>query len=83
MLLFGLYRMVFPNWDNIKKLHGFPKAGKKLNDHITSRFIEFDKVHHPNVFHGGCWLNHGFSIDDEIGPWEVVPCDFTLKEVGE
>ena len=73
--------MVFPNWDEIKTLHGFPKVGRELNTHITKRFIEFDKTHHPGVMNGGVWLNHGFSTGEELDPWEVVPCDFTPAEV--
>jgi hypothetical protein len=74
-VLVKLYRLVYPDWDNIKKLHGWPKCGKALADYIAKAFMAFDRKHHPKVMPGGLWMNNGFSTldNDYLGPWEVDP----------
>lgn len=69
--LIGVYKLVLPDWDNIKEVDGFPEVGKELWKHICNLFIDFDRQHHPNVFHGGIWLNNGFSSNDRLEPWEI------------
>jgi hypothetical protein len=73
--LIGLYRMIYPDWDNIKKLHSFPKCGKPLNEYIFKKFQEFDRKNHPGVMRGGLWFNNGWSVygNDYLGDWEVDP----------
>jgi hypothetical protein len=78
-VLFGLYRMVYPNWDDIAKVEGFPKISDTTNTKLFQKFIEFDRVHHPEVFAGGCWMNNGFSGEKDIAEWHVEPCEVTLK----
>lgn len=56
-----LYKLAYPEWDMVKELNGFPKISKELNDYIFQRSIQFDKVFHPGVMAGGCWMNKGFS----------------------
>lgn len=79
----GLYRMVFPEWDFIEQMDGFPKVNHKTGLTLMQWFMEFDRKHHPNVMNGGCWLNHGFSSDEKssnrIRDWRVERCDFTWK----
>ena len=73
----ALYRNVFgSDYSNIRKLHGFPYASRAFNDYMFKKFIEFDKIHHPDIFAGGTWLNHGFSTAEIENisldsPWEV------------
>ena len=62
--LVGVYKLVFPDWENIKQIEGFPEVGREMWKYICQLFIEFDRQHHPNVFHGGIWLNNGFSSND-------------------
>lgn len=69
--LVGLYRMVLPNWDQIERIHGYPQAGEALWKHICRAFMDFDRVHHPNVMASGIWLNSGFSVNKELGPFEI------------
>jgi hypothetical protein len=35
--------------------------------------MDIDKVHHPNVVAGGCWMNSGFSTmhGAQLRDWEV------------
>jgi hypothetical protein len=64
-----LYRLLFPDYDRIKKINGHPKVGKDLSKLIWDLFISFDKEHHPNAMAGGAWLNWGFSTDYTLDPW--------------
>lgn len=71
----NIYKLVYPDWDNIKFIDGWPTAGKELHEYIFKKAISFDKEHHPNVINGGAWLNSGFSsLEAErlgLGPWEL------------
>lgn len=66
-----LYKMLFPDWEDIKRIEGFPAVGKALDEYIFNLFVAFDQDHHPNVFNGGAWLNQGFSTNENLGPWEI------------
>ena len=66
-----LYKMLFPDWDKIQRIEGFPVVGKALNEYIFNLFIEFDREHHPECVNGGAWINQGFSSNDRLGPWEI------------
>lgn len=65
-VLIDLYRMVFPDWDSIKQLEGYPTIGKDLWQYICQLFINFDKQYHKAVMAGGCWMNTGFSSNETI-----------------
>ncbi len=67
----ALYRLAFPDYDEIMKLDGFPEAGEKLSKLIWNKFFDFDEKHHPNVMKGGRWMNNGFSTNKKLGDWEV------------
>ena len=69
--LVDIYKMVFPDWDNIEKINGFPEAGDELWKFIFKQFSEFDRKHHPKVFEGGIWFNTGFSSNGNLRPWEL------------
>ncbi len=70
-IIIALYRMVFPDWDNISKIHGYPVVGIELWKFIARQFQNFDRKHHPNLMPGGCWMNQGFSSDPELDQWEI------------
>ncbi len=74
--LIELYKEVFPQWKKIKKLVGYPLCNKKTAEYIFEKAIAFDKKHHPEVLHGGLWLNYGFSIDQNMKDWKVKQCAF-------
>ena len=69
----NLYRFVFPDWDNIKSIAGYPLVSNDTSTYIFERFIAFDKIHHPDVLAGGCWMNKGFSTDSsgKLDDWKV------------
>lgn len=69
--LVRIYQLLFPDWDSIKQIEGFPEVGREMWKYICQLFIDFDKKHHPNVFHGGIWLNNGFGSNERLGGWEI------------
>ena len=66
-----LYKMLFPDWDKIHRIEGFPTVGKALDAYIFNLFVAFDQEHHPSVFNGGAWINQGFSTNESLEPWEI------------
>ena len=66
-----LYKMLFPDWEKIQRIEGFPSVGKALDEYIFNLFVAFDQEHHPNVFNGGAWINQGFSTNENLDPWEI------------
>ena len=70
-VLIDLYKLVFPEWDCITKIEGYPEAGCDLWRFICRLFQEFDRKHHPGCIPGGAWMNTGFSVNHEIGAWEI------------
>ncbi len=66
-----LYKMLFSDWEKIQRIEGFPAVGKALNEYLFNLFVEFDRVHHPECFNGGSWINHGFASSDHLDPWEI------------
>ena len=66
-----IYKLVLPEWDQIRKVNGFPEVGNDLWQFVCRKFIHFDRMHHPAVFAGGIWLNNGFQSNPELDPWEL------------
>ena len=66
-----IYKIFFSDWDKIKMIKGFPKAGHGLSAHIWKRFMEFDKKNHPSVMAGGLRMNSGFGENKELKDWQV------------
>lgn len=66
-----LYQMVFPDWEKIHRIEGFPQVGQALWDYICNLFIEFDREHHPECLKGGAWINQGFSSNHRLDSWEI------------
>lgn len=70
-VLIDLYKLVFPDWNKIKKIHGYPEAGDALWKFICRCFQDFDNKNHPNCMPGGAWMNTGFSVNHTIDPWGI------------
>jgi hypothetical protein len=73
-VMIKLYKLAIPEWDNIKKLTGWPKISNDTWTYICKLFIEFDRKNHPDVMAGGCWMNSGFSIE-KIPDWIIQPIE--------
>ena len=70
-VLTDIYKLVFPDWDQIKMIEGYPEAGRELCIFISKQFIKFDQNHHPDCMPGGAWMNTGFSVKSNLGPGEI------------
>jgi len=72
-VLIALYLLVFPYFHTIDQFDGWPSINDKTRKAIARMFMDFDKVHHPEVFAGGLWLNCGFSRTHgaKLRDWEV------------
>ncbi|MBF0430530.1 MAG: hypothetical protein HQK83_04585 [Fibrobacteria bacterium] len=71
-LLAAIYQLLYPEWEQIIKLDGWPVISHEANLWITEQFIQFDKKHHPKLMPGGLWMNVGFSSSGgNATGWEV------------
>jgi len=61
-IVVAIYKMVFPNWDDIKTIEGWPTISPNTSRKLFSMFMTFDIKHHPDVIPGGAWMNKGFSV---------------------
>ena len=68
-VLRALYTLIFPNWNEIIKLEGYPAINEQTWNEICELFIAFDHLHHPDVIAGGHWMNRGFTIDNNSPGW--------------
>ena len=75
----SLYRLAFPEWDNIKHVDGYPRVSETTNKYIFGKAISFDKEKHPNVMNGGLWLNIGFGSNEEVKDWEITLEDCVVE----
>lgn len=79
---FRIWRMVFPDWDRIDHIDGWPSINEKAWKYISGCFVRFDKAYHPDVVAGGLWMNNGFSSNDDLEDWYVdkSTCTVHYKE---
>jgi hypothetical protein len=80
--LVSLFKLVFPEFDEIAGLDGFPKINKETNEYLFKLWIAFDQKYHPDVINGGCWMNYGWSSaagNEHLAFLEVERCAVTLK----
>lgn len=84
-VLIGLYRLVYPDWDSIASVDGFPKINDATWKYICLKFQTLDAKFHPDVLPGGAWLNNGFSGDHGYNPdlpdFTVIPAPVTYMEM--
>ena len=83
-VLIGLLKLAIPNWDQVEYiLEGKPQIGEEAWRTIYDLFCDFNE-NHPgeSMFPGGLWLGMGFSVDKNLGPWEVAisAVKFILKK---
>ncbi len=79
----GLHKMIFPDWDEVEKMEGWPTVNPETWKYIAWRFREFDIKHFRDVVPGGAWVNRGFSSDTSVpaGYVDISTCKlkYTLK----
>ncbi len=85
--LVTLYRAVFPEWDQIKEIKGWPACSQKTATYLCGKFMELDRRHHPNALAGGLWMNNGFSSVEGrrkgLPDWVVERCEVVLQSKPE
>jgi hypothetical protein len=82
-VLIGLLKMTISNWDKVEYiLEGKPHIGEEGWRTIYYLFCNFNE-NHPgeNILPGSLWLSMGFSLDKNLGAWEVEISDmkFMMK----
>lgn len=77
-VLVQLYKTIYPDWDNIELIHGYPTVSTTTWEYICELFIDFDKEHHPGVMAGGIWLNTGWDTSHNMDDWIV---DFSTAKI--
>lgn len=70
-VLVDIYRLVLPDWEQIKEVEGYPEAGDELWKFICRLFQDFDRKNHPDVMPGGIWMNTGFSVNRGLCVWKI------------
>ncbi len=83
-VLMDLYKLVFPDWDQIESIDGHPEVNEDLWKFICRLFQEFDCLHHPVCLPGGAWMNWGFIANKELSAFEIHlnHCRVTMKTKG-
>ena len=70
-VLIELYKLVFPEWDEIARIKGYPEVGNDMWLFVCGFFQKFDQHHHPGCLPGGAWMNTGFSVNHNLEGWEI------------
>lgn len=79
--IFGLHRLVIPNWDDVEQLEGFVYINGKTSKELFERCMQWDKMHEIKTMHGGAWFNWGFSGGGlELADWEYEIPKVRMKE---
>lgn len=73
-----IYKLVFPDWDQIKRIDGWPAVTQRTWVRIGEMCVAWDKAHFPAddqalraCFPGGAWLNNGFTTAGGLAYFEV------------
>jgi hypothetical protein len=73
-----VYKLAIPDFDNAKKIDGFPEVNRKFSEFLFEKFIELDKKNKES-FPGGSWVNYGFSTNENLKSWEISTKNVTLE----
>ena len=84
-----VYKLVYPNWEQVLQVDGFPACNEWTWRNICEWFISRDKAYNATlssgtspVFEGGIWMNCGFSVAASnvyLDNWEILPAKTILK----
>jgi hypothetical protein len=77
--IIDLYHRVYPNWDAIQSVDGFPQVSRVTHEYLGEQFAALDKRTDPACMAGGLWFNRGFSQRDDVPDWKVRPAPVTLE----
>ena len=81
----GIYKIVYPFFDDIESIGHDTRINKDLNDFIFESFMELDQKHgikEPLNTGSGCflWFNKGFGADESLKPNECILGTYKLKK---
>lgn len=90
----AIFRMVYPNFDEIKSVDGYPRCNtatwKQICRwmHDLTEKLNRDRRYDKQVMPGGAWVNWGFSCSDTaiceaLKDWQVLPAPVVMAEVTE
>jgi len=71
----AMFRMVFPDFDDIEKIGGFVHTGKALGEYLWKKILTKTEGGFPGV-----WFNYGFGTDETLGPWEISTKDCPVTD---
>ena len=77
--ILGLYKMVHPDFDQIREFKGYPVCSKETWSKIASLAVRFDGLKNKDrdfakqVMPGGAWMNSGFTVigGEDLALWYV------------
>lgn len=69
--LLAFYRKLYPDWDNITQMEGWPSISEDLSKFMFRLARDIDQRLHPEVYPGGLWMNKGPSIDRNLADDEI------------
>ena len=74
----ALYKHVYPNWDDMQDIDGYPSVSETTGKFIMNALQEkFGK----GKALLGVWFNKGFStLKPGVPDWQVLPAPYTLQE---
>lgn len=84
----GIFRLVFPDFDDIEETEGYTVSTKQTWKDICRWFMdltnELNKARaiDKQVMPAGAWMNWGFScadVPENLPDWWVIPAPVTLK----
>lgn len=92
--LIAIYRMVYPNFDEIESVGGADLSWPACNEDTWKRICRFfsdltdrlnkDRRYDKQVMPGGVWMNNGFTCHNDaakdLPDWWVIPAPVKLKE---
>ncbi len=80
-----LYKYLFPEWDDIEKIEGWPQVTPEFNKQMFSYFIDLDREtnkfrsYSEQIFPGGIWMNNGFGIINPPEKENTIKIDLTVQ----
>jgi hypothetical protein len=87
----GIFKLVFPEWDEIETIEDWPECNRTTWLDIADQAMKRDteilegRPHNDRYMPGGPWMNSGFGTNDDGGElladYEIRRCCFTRKAV--
>jgi hypothetical protein len=73
-----LYKLVYPNYDDIKEIKGYPKINKEFSLYLFDKFGELDQSNGNTLDGSFFWMNKGFGTDEKLNDWLIYPAKYEI-----